>query len=275
VTLIASLQNIGLLLAVMAGLAFVEALIPLRALGPPGRKHILPNLALTLITVASNLILNIPILIGLAWLQAHHLGLFNTWVLPPAATIFGAVVVLDFAWYVTHVTMHKVPALWRFHAVHHSDAAIDVTTTIRQHPGESLIRYAFLAAFAFAIGAPPAGFALYRVWSALHGLTEHANVRLPQWLDTAITWVFSSPNMHKVHHAREAALTDRNYTNIFSLWDRLFGTFMPSVHGRDIAYGLDGFDAPERQTICGLLALPFRMPRREIPSAVALRGAAE
>ena len=272
--LLASLQTIGVLLAAIAGLSLVEALIPLHARSAAGRAHIGPNLALTFVTFASNLLLNIPILIVLAWMQAHHLGLFNSWALPAWVFVVATVVVLDLAWYVTHVTMHRVPALWRFHAVHHCDPEVDVTTTVRQHPGESLIRYAFLAAFAFGVGAPPAGFALYRIWSALHGQTEHANVRLPQWLDTAITAVFSSPNMHKVHHSRDATLTNTNYGNIFSLWDRLFGSFTPSARGRAIAYGLSGFDAPPRQTTAGLLALPFRMPGGAADAVVA-REAAE
>jgi hypothetical protein len=136
---------------------------------------------------------------------------------------------------------------------HHSDPQVDVTTTVRQHPVESVIRYTFLASFAFAFGASPLAFTIYRVWSALHGMCEHANIRLPQWLDTAITFVFSSPNMHKIHHSRHQRFTDRNYTNIFSIWDRLGGTFTPSKHGRDIVYGLEGEDVAERQSTLGLL----------------------
>lgn len=256
--LLASLQTMGVLLAAMGGLSLVEALIPLHARGAAGRSHVWPNLALTLITFASNLLLNAPILLVLVWMQARHLGLFNQSALPAAVFVAATVGLLDLAWYVTHRTLHAVPVFWRLHAVHHSDAAVDVTTTVRQHPGESLVRYVFLAAFAFVVGAPPAGFALYRIWSALHGELEHANLRLPQWIDAAVTWLFASPNMHKVHHSRDATLTNRNFGNIFSVWDRLFGTFTPSSLGRDIAYGLDGFDGPEHQTVGGLLALPFR-----------------
>jgi sterol desaturase/sphingolipid hydroxylase (fatty acid hydroxylase superfamily) len=193
------------------------------------------------VTFATNLVFNIPLLAGLVWLQRHGLGLFNAISVPPPAAVLSAVVALDFAWYVTHVSMHHAPVLWRFHAVHHSDPAVDVTTTIRQHPGESVIRYGFLAAFAFAVGAPPAGFALYRVWSALHGLFEHANIRLPLWLDSAITLLFSSPNMHKIHHSRD-------------------GAFVPARLGTLVAYGLDGYDSAGLQTTAGLLALPFRRP---------------
>lgn len=268
--LLASLSTAGLLIAGLVVLSLVEAVIPLRARGASSRSHLLPNLALTFITFATNLLFNIPLLLGLVWLQRHGLGLFNAVDGVPGPLAVGATVVtLDFAWYVTHVSLHHAPRLWRFHVVHHSDSMVDVTTTIRQHPGEGLIRYAFLAAFAFAIGAPPAGFALYRVWSALHGLFEHANIRLPLWLDSALTLMFSSPNMHKIHHSRDAAFTDRNYGNIFSVWDRLFGTFIAARLGRDIAYGLDGFDAAERQTTAGLLALPFRPVAGRGPNVAA------
>ncbi|MDQ0465168.1 sterol desaturase/sphingolipid hydroxylase (fatty acid hydroxylase superfamily) [Caulobacter ginsengisoli] len=254
----ANLSSLALLLAAMILLSGIEVLIPLQARGGWSRRHLLPNLALTFLTFATNLVFNIPLLLGLVWLQSKGWGLFNLTGWPPVVELAGAVLALDLAWYVTHVTMHRFAALWRFHAVHHSDPMVDVTTTIRQHPGESVIRYVFLAVFAFAFGASPAGFMIYRIWSALHGLFEHANLRLPQWLDTTITLVFSSPNMHKIHHARDRRHTDRNYTNIFSIWDRLFGTFTPSSHGRDIVYGLDGLDGADQQTTLGLLALPFR-----------------
>src|SRR6185295_12935560 len=107
---------------------------------------------------------------------------------------------------------------WRFHAVHHSDPAVDVTTTIRQHPGESVIRYAFMAGCAFVLGVGPAPFAAYRAWSAVHGLLEHANVRVPRGLDSLLSLVVSTPNMHKVHHSRTTSETDSNYGNIFSLF---------------------------------------------------------
>ena len=255
---LANLSTIGLLLAAMVILSLVEAVIPLRARGVWNRRHLAPNLILTFVTFGTNMVLNIPLLLGLAWLQSAGLGLFNMVGLHPLVEFGGAILALDLAWYVTHVSMHRFAAMWRFHAVHHSDPAVDVTTTIRQHPGEGLIRYAYLAAFGFAFGVSPAAFAVYRIWSALHGLFEHANLKLPQWLDTAITLVFSSPNMHKVHHSRDQRFTDTNYTNIFSVWDRVFGTFTPSRHGTHIDYGLDGHDHDAAQTTRGLLMLPFR-----------------
>ena len=257
----ANLMTISAIFAAMLFLSIVETVIPLRKRGAWNGRHLIPNLALAALTIAFSAALNIGMLLGLVWLEARGWGLLNLIMLPAAVEIVIVVAALDLAWYATHVSMHKSTLLWRFHAVHHSDPAVDVTTTIRQHPGETVIRYLYLAAFGFAVGASPLAFAIYRAWSALHGLFEHANIRLPQWLDTAITFVFSSPNMHKVHHSRDQRHADRNYTNIFSIWDRLFGTFTPARLGRDVDYGLEGFDAAHHQTTSGLLLLPLRVGR--------------
>jgi sterol desaturase/sphingolipid hydroxylase (fatty acid hydroxylase superfamily) len=63
--------------------------------------------------------------------------------------------------------------------------------------------------------------------------------------------------MHKVHHSRDQRETDSNYSNIFSFWDRLFGTYTAETDFRKLRYGLDGFDAKDGQTLRGLLKMPF------------------
>jgi hypothetical protein len=99
---------------------------------------------------------------------------------------------------------------------------------------------------------------VYRAWSALNGLVEHANVRMPRRLDGRLSAVVVTPNMHKVHHSRAIAQTNTNYGNLFSFFDRLCGTFTPSAHGTAVVYGLDGFDDAGLQSTGALLALPFR-----------------
>lgn len=254
--LLSSGKTIGLVAGAMTLAALIETLAPLRA-RPLDRAHLATNLTMTAITFATNIVFNLPLIAGLAWAQGHGFGLLNQVALPPLAAFLVVVVVMDFWTYVAHVSLHKVPAFWRFHRVHHADPVVDVTTHIRQHPGEGLIRYGFLAAAAIPLGAPPAAFALYRLWGALFSVLEHANIGVPQWLDSALSLVTTWPNLHKVHHSRHRAQTDSNYSNLFSVWDRLFGTFTPSRVGAQIDYGLAGFDAPERQTALALLAAPF------------------
>jgi sterol desaturase/sphingolipid hydroxylase (fatty acid hydroxylase superfamily) len=203
-------------------------------------------------------LLNAGLVTTLLWLEARGFGLLRAASLQPLTAGVIAVLALDVSFYVAHVAMHRVPAFWRYHRVHHADPAVDVTTSIRQHPGESVIRYAFLAAFAFALGASPGAFAVYRVWSALNALLEHANIRVPLWLDRVLSLFTTWPYMHKIHHSRTASQSNTNYGNICSLFDRLFSTFTPSKHGVSIAYGLEGLDGPAMQTTAGLLVMPFR-----------------
>jgi sterol desaturase/sphingolipid hydroxylase (fatty acid hydroxylase superfamily) len=132
-----------------------------------------------------------------------------------------------------------------------------VTTTIRQHPLEGILRIAALVLVAVPLGASLEAFAVYRLASVVTALFEHANIRLPDRLDTALAWLTASPNLHKVHHSRNVLETDRNYGNLFSLWDRIFGTFVPARRGLEVAFGLEGFDEPSLQTTAALFALPF------------------
>lgn len=265
-----NLGTIGAIVAAMALVALVEIAAPLRARSHANNLHIAPNLILTFITFATNLVMNIAVILGLASAQASGFGLLNQIQLPPLWHVVVVVLVLDFSFYVAHVSMHTFGAFWRFHAVHHSDPAVDVTTTIRQHPGEGLIRYGCLAIFAIPLGASLPAFAIYRLWSVLNGLLEHANVGAPQWLDTALSWLTTWPNMHKVHHSRDPRFTDTNYGNLFSIWDRVFGTFTPSRFGVNVEYGLHGADNPEQQTTAALLAAPFQQqPSSRTPGAAS------
>jgi len=67
--------------------------------------------------------------------------------------------------------------------------------------------------------------------------------------------------MHKVHHSRYQPQTDSNYANLLSLWDRLGGTYNPGPAFAELHYGLDGFDAPDRQSLTELLKMPFMTNR--------------
>lgn len=150
----------------MTVIALVEVAIPLQRRNRWSTAHRAPNLTLTAITFATSMVFNALLVGALFALQAEGRGLLPWLALPFAVTTVLTVVVLDLSFDVAHVAMHHHPLLWRFHRVHHADPAVDVTTTIRQHPGEGVIRYVFMSAFAVAIGAPPAAFAIYRAWRA-------------------------------------------------------------------------------------------------------------
>jgi sterol desaturase/sphingolipid hydroxylase (fatty acid hydroxylase superfamily) len=187
----------------------------------------------------------------------NGIGLFPFLGLPSLAQIIFGVVALDLFAYFAHVLLHKLWLGWQFHRVHHSENAVDVTTAFRQHPGETVWRILWQLAAIIVFGIPLWIVIVYLILSGLNAELEHANIRLNPRIDRWLRLLVVTPNMHKVHHSRDQKETDSNYSNIFSLWDRLFGTYTSSVDFRKLSYGLDGFDVIERQTLRGLLKMPF------------------
>jgi len=148
------------------------------------------------------------------------------------------------------------------HLVHHTDHNVDATTANRHHPLESVIRYIFTLFGVFLIGAPMGVVMLYQSMSLVFTQFNHANIKLPRRLDKVLSYVIVSPDMHKVHHHYKLPYTDSNYGNIFSLWDRLFGTYLE--YDRDaIVYGVDTFfNEKENGKIGVLLKQPFHKYRK-------------
>jgi sterol desaturase/sphingolipid hydroxylase (fatty acid hydroxylase superfamily) len=161
------------------------------------------------------------------------------------------------AW-LAHYVEHKTPLLWRLHLIHHSDTHIDTTTANRHHPGESVVRFVFTLLAVVVTGAPMWLVFLYQALSVVLSQFNHANIALPRALDRALSWVIVSPDMHKVHHHFVLPYTDSNYGNIFSVWDRLFGTFM-DMDRAAVVYGIDTHLAErEHGTVGALLTMPLR-----------------
>src|SRR5262245_14940872 len=104
------LSSIGLILAALAAVAVLETWIPLHGRGRWGRAHLAPNLALTGIALAANLVLNAGLLAILVRVEAGEIGLLHALVLPAPVAAFVAVALLDLSFYLAHVSWHKVPA---------------------------------------------------------------------------------------------------------------------------------------------------------------------
>ncbi|HEY8154943.1 MAG TPA: sterol desaturase family protein [Myxococcota bacterium] len=252
------LRSIGGILAVMALVTALETLLPFVRNPDARRRHRAPNLALVVLTLSLNFAFQAGAVLISAWLGARGIGLLAGAALSPLALLLLGIFVLDASTWACHRLMHRFPALWRVHRVHHSDPLVDVTTTFRQHPIEGLWRFLFIMAPAWALGVPAEAVATYRVLSALVGLGEHMNVKLWEPLDRALSWLTCTPNMHKLHHSRLPIETDSNYGNLFSLFDRVFGTFTPPSPARAVAYGLAGLDDAGSQRLGALLQLPLR-----------------
>ena len=246
-----------MLIAVCGLLWALESIIPLYRFRSSRVRHAMPNVVLMLMLVITNLSLSFSSAYLADFSVRNGIGLFPFLGLPTLAQIIFGVMALDLFAYFAHVLLHKSWLGWQFHRVHHSENAVDVTTAFRQHPGETVWRLLWQLGAIVVFGIPLWVVVVYLILSGLNAELEHANIRLNRRVDWLLRLLIVTPNMHKVHHSRNQRETDSNYSNIFSLWDRLFGSYTSETDFRDLSYGLAGFDVKERQTLSGLLKMPF------------------
>lgn len=242
----------------------LEGILPLVSFNYKKWKHALPNFFFTTTTILINIPLAFLLLATSDWTVANNFGIIN-WLpeMPLWAYVIIGLLLLDFIGaYLAHFTEHKVKPLWMIHLVHHTDHNVDTTTANRHHPLESVIRYIFTLFGVFLVGAPMGVVMLYQSLSLVFTQFNHANIKLPRGLDKALSYVVVSPDMHKVHHHYKLPYTDSNYGNIFSIWDRLCGTYM-EYDRDDIVYGVDTFFNEEENGKIGvLLKQPFHKYRK-------------
>src|SRR6185503_2846160 len=238
----------------------IEGAIPLLPMRYKNGKvgHAGVNFVFTVLHLIIHTGLAILIVLLSDWCYQNNFGLvywFNTGVL--AKVIIG-ILALDFSSWLVHFVMHKSRFFWRFHLIHHSDNNVDVTTGLRHHPGDSLLRGVFFILLIFISGAPMYSVMIYQTLVVITTAFTHANISLPPKLDKAISFIVVSPNMHKVHHHWKQPYTDSNYGAVFSFWDRLLGTFM-KLDKKDIRYGLDQYYPNEKdEDLLSLLKKPFQ-----------------
>jgi len=242
----------------------IEGAIPRLSFKSNRYRHAGTNLFFTLTTAIVNLGFAFLIVKASEWTSRQQFGLLYLIHLPLWLHCILALLMLDFIGaYLVHFIQHKIAWMWHFHKIHHIDNAIDATTALRHHPVESFFRVIALFLAIITMGVPIWMVMLYQTFSAFMAQFNHANIRLPKWLDNALSWIIVSPDMHKVHHSHHQPETDSNYANIFSLWDRLFGTFVKIPDTTSIRYGLDEYQDDRYQEIGPLLKLPWEKTKTE------------
>lgn len=251
----------GILFGGLAVFFLIENALPLFTAKYHKGRHTLLNIFFTLTTIVVNLGMAGLLVWATLFVAEQQFGLLYwigagemLWV----QLVFG-LLLMDFlgAW-LAHYVEHHVTWMWQFHVVHHTDQHVDTTTANRHHPGESVIRFIFTALAVLIVGAPVWLVFLYQSTSVVLSQFNHANVRIPLWLDKALRTVVCTPNMHRVHHHYRLPYSDTNYGNIFSFWDRIFGTYAV-VDNNKLVYGVDTYmERPQTENALDLLKIPFQ-----------------
>ena len=195
--------------------------------------------------------------IPIAWSEANQFGLLHRVLGTTPLAIVVGIFLTDLSAYVLHVTMHKVPTLWRFHRVHHADAELDASSGIRLHPFELMFLLTMTGILLSVLGVSMASFIIYNMLALPWFLLNHSNIKYPAWFERWGSLLMSTPNWHRVHHSSFQPETDSHYGCVFSVWDRLFGTAR-KANVETLQFGLERYREPEDQTISQLLRIPFK-----------------
>jgi sterol desaturase/sphingolipid hydroxylase (fatty acid hydroxylase superfamily) len=217
-----------------------------------------------LLLILSSVVARLLIPMGVAGIalfaSTQGIGLFNLLNLPNWISITCSILLLDLMIYWQHRVFHLVPMLWRFHKVHHADSHIDASTGLRFHPIEIALSILLKALAVLILGVPATAVIIFEV--ALNGfaLFNHANIRLPRWLERPLRTVLITQVLHRIHHSQVVNETNSNYGFSVSWWDRIFGSYKSQAKksDEDLDIGLKSYPANNKNAnVLTLLKMPF------------------
>ena len=224
-------------LAVLFGAAFVtlhEVALPHRAQWRPALAEVRADLLfMAAVQVALPYLLSITLVVALAaWLRSTSFVVVDIWPhrWPVAAQAGLLLLAADLPRYWLHRAFHKLPAMWRFHAVHHSPQRLYWLNVGRFHPFDKAAQF-LVDTLPFALlGVGADVLAAYFVFYAVNGFYQHSNCEVRFG---PLNYLVSGPELHRWHHSVFAKESDTNFGNNLIVWDVLFGTrFLPK--GRQV-----------------------------------------
>ena len=237
----------------------LEGLIPMFEGRRERARHDASNVALGVVNAAvTSFVFAGATLIATEWARVNSFGVLH-WVGVRGVWAFALGFVLFDLWqYLWHRLNHKVPLLWRFHAVHHADRDLSASSGLRFHTGEIMLSSCARLAVLPLLGMTIAQVLVYEAVLLPIILFHHGNVGVPAGADRWLRWLIVTPWMHWVHHSDYQPETDSNYSSVFSVWDRIFRSFRLVGDPRALTLGLEETERRDWATLPGMLAMPFR-----------------
>lgn len=241
----------------------LETKLPLRKPVQKRWQRIIINVSMALPAFGLLRLLFVPAMVWIAYKnQSWHFGLNYLYQLPLWLEAGIAFIGLDYFIYLWHVLTHKVPLLWRFHLVHHTDLDLDVSTAVRFHFGELFFSIFFRGASVLITGALPLTVLVYEIVFEACNNFHHSNLRLPLKIEKVLNAFLVTPRMHGVHHSVISTERNSNWGTVFSFWDRLHNTFQLHKTKQPLVIGEAPYQDKKELTVFTLLAMPFRKIRK-------------
>ncbi|HZB11501.1 MAG TPA: sterol desaturase family protein [Chryseolinea sp.] len=247
-----------ILVSVFLVLFVLESIFALRRRVQARARRIVINTIVSIPAFISLRLVFIPVVVWVAFkAQALNFGLLHLLGLPTWVNFLAAFLLLDYGNYLWHVLLHRLPILWRFHLVHHTDLDLDVLTATRFHFVELFASVIFRGGIIFMLGVLPQTVLIYEIVFEAATQFHHSNLRLPVKMETLLGKIFVTPRMHGIHHSIIKRETDSNYSVIFSFWDWLHKTLRLGVHQDALIIGVPSYQNADELTGWFLLKLPF------------------
>lgn len=206
---------------------YMETVRPVRQWEMPRARRFYSHAALAALnTVILRLLIASPLLVWIQLVRSSGWGLAVFLGLKGVYSVLGALILLDLIYYWWHRFNHRIPFLWRFHKVHHVDTHVDLSTSLRFHPGELLIsavsvQFLWILLWGGGLWSFSIGIAGITMASQFH----HSNIDFRNPLETFLRNVIVTPRYHASHHTVSVRTGNANFSTIFIFWDKLFGTY--------------------------------------------------
>ena len=257
----------------VGALYVVERLRPLRPQQEPGPARVGRNLVIGLLAGATTAASEWPVVAPVQRLaERRRLGLLRWLAAPRALRVVLGFLLLDYSLYLWHRLNHRMPFLWRFHAVHHIDLDLDSTTGLRFHFGELALAAGFRAAQVLLLGVDGKTLRVWQQMLVASVMFHHSNLELPIDFERRLVPWLVTPRMHGIHHSRRPKDMDSNYSSLLSWWDRLHRSLRLSVPQASLTIGVQEFSRAADVTLAASLTLPFRHDRRLLPKGQPSEG---
>lgn len=251
-------KGLPILIGLFVLLFIMESVSQLRARKESRIKRAIINSGVAVPGFFALRLLLLPAMIWIAYKnQEWKIGLNYLYQFPTWAEGAIAFLLLDYTNYLWHILNHRVPWLWRFHVVHHTDVDLDVTTAIRFHAGEMIWSVFYRGSAVFILGVSPLLVLIYEIVFEAATQFHHSNWKLPFRLEKFLNRIIVTPRMHGIHHSIVRRETDSNYSVIFSFWDRIHRTINLGIAQNQVITGVAVYSNPKELTVGYLLKLPF------------------
>jgi|TARA_B100000497_G_scaffold17014_1_gene19922 sterol desaturase/sphingolipid hydroxylase (fatty acid hydroxylase superfamily) len=221
-----------------------EILLPKKKRIHNRKDRWITNGLITLINTASVNIVHIaiPLIAIVAAIDVSNgkMGLFNIINFPIWIEIILTVIILDFIIWGQHLLSHKIPFVWRFHRMHHTDRDLDVTTAVRFHPFEIIFSMFIKITSIYILGASAIAVIIFEIMLNGMAMFNHANLRIPFRIENILRKFIVTPDLHRIHHSIYIDEHNKNFGFSLSIWDKIFKCYLdqPRDGHKDMKLGL-------------------------------------